>query len=796
MVLEVFILGRAWIAVGLLVVFGLWPGDSHSYDRSVFEISREIVVKNPPRFGTNLSLSAWVPWGSSAHNIYVKAPNPEGILVRLKGYAVEGGRDRLSAPFIPHEAPGVSYWNVFREHFFDGARIDVYRLEHDTMYRVRTDTVAEFLGGGPDSANRIRFSESGPEVRESDMYVLTHEFENFSPETLSPSWKPEYEWKVLPRDDARATLSIDSTSSPVEGGRASFRLESDVDEGAAIVQGWISRNPGWRKLVPGRTYRFSVWMRHRDMRLPTVTVNFGNIAQTSFQVTETWQKYEFDFTGPTDIASHHGPLRISMSSEGTLWLDNILLYDKVDEPYALDRRMIAELESMRPGVIRIWSGLEKWGQTLDNWLALELRKRWTLKTRGAIEGATGSLGAMLRLCKKVGADPWLLVSPAFTPEEWQGLAEYLAGDPSSRYGQVRVEEGQVAPWTEVFNTIYLEMGNETWNRGFDPWTFRNGREYGAFSRLMFESFLQGKESVREKVRFILGGWAAQKRYGEDALNVNPHADYLAISSYLSGWDGVSIPGRDDDKIFSDLLTFYPRVLEAWEDKHEEIVGDNTRLAVYESGPGYHLPGTGESYASEEDEYIGKSLAAAITTIDGFLERLRQNYGPQLFHTFANGIKWTSHTVEWTPHAVWLGLSMRNRYALGDLMESRTVEVPTSDLPAETLRWKMRGDNFKSAKVPRIADVPMVSLYPFRSGNRWSYMILSRRLKEATDVTLRVPYDPKNKAIIYKLSGDAPGESNRQVKRLAIESETRHDFDTDYTIRVAPHSLYVLVNEER
>ena len=75
--------------------------------------------------------------------------------------------------------------------------------------------------------------------------------------------------------------------------------------------------------------------------------------------------------------------------------------------------------------------------------------------------------------------PWLQVEPHFSPAEWQGLVEYLAAPyvpgvdtPVKKpWAYKRHQQGQTAPWTDRFQQIDFEIGNETWNSLFRPWVF-------------------------------------------------------------------------------------------------------------------------------------------------------------------------------------------------------------------------------------------------------------------------------------------------------------------------------------
>ncbi len=95
--------------------------------------------------------------------------------------------------------------------------------------------------------------------------------------------------------------------------------------------------------------------------------------------------------------------------------------------------------------------------------------------------------------KKAGVNPWLQIEPHLAPDEWRALIQFIAApydpekdDPLLKpWAYKRYMQGQIQPWTEEFDKIYFEIGNETWNRLFSPWIFTamtdvaTGRRYSA-----------------------------------------------------------------------------------------------------------------------------------------------------------------------------------------------------------------------------------------------------------------------------------------------------------------------------
>jgi alpha-L-arabinofuranosidase len=73
----------------------------------------------------------------------------------------------------------------------------------------------------------------------------------------------------------------------------------------------------------------------------------------------------------------------------------------------------------------------------------------------------------LQLCQTVGADPWITIPTATTPTEMTEFIEYLSGTGSDPWSALRISRGQTAAVDrQCFGKIHMELGNETWNSGF------------------------------------------------------------------------------------------------------------------------------------------------------------------------------------------------------------------------------------------------------------------------------------------------------------------------------------------
>lgn len=561
----------------------------------------------------------------------------------------------------------------------------------------------------------------------------------------------------------------------------------------------------YRTWEPGKTYHFKAWVRHEGLKDNQVQVKLtGNTDSDSFtriftvppgewtllHITD-WTVTDFDEQRSVDRCE----FEFTAGSEGaTFWFDAIDSYEFVDEnnddqPDTPPRTMtpfwkselkeffqLANPEGDKPS-FRYWGFQSngEYGTSLDDILSPRLLQRQT--------GGQGTLSFpdFMELCLEVGADPWIIVSVTLPEEEWVGLLEYLAGDASTTYGARRIADrgGMTTPWTEEFGHLYIECDNETWN-GMFAWNFGghagDGADegYGQWAEMLFRAMTgsalwqSAPQYFDDKITFVVNGFNSNSSYGQQAAIAAPTAEMADVAPYLGGWESGSYIGGAEltDEGFGDWMLYAPWKHYRQVNGHVQKLNEATslrpepyRLGVYEGGPGYDLPGPNNPSGIVPESY-GKSLAAAITTLDCYMYESYRGYDAQAFFGFAPGTRWTTHSmgvsedrteIEFRPQATWLAQLMRNRFASGGLVETYSLSVPTVDLPAE-------------AGNPAAPGTPLIASYAFQDGNRYAVMLLSRKLDERdaegkildpaiTPLTLHLPFTWASSISLHRIAGD-------------------------------------------
>jgi len=540
-------------------------------------------------------------------------------------------------------------------------------------------------------------------------------------------------------------------------------------------------------------------------------VDIPPFVTTELTATDEWTKHDFAVPNERLPERAYNQCRIASTEAGRLWVDNLLIHQTDVEPFGFMPVFTEALKEMKPSILRSMH-YNLYRYTLEGMLGHGFSDYtiWDKKgTGGPAESPHGmGLGGFLKLCAEVGADPWINIH-LFTEEECLGLMEYLAGPTDTDYGRRRASDGQEAPWTTVFDRIHIELGNEPWGTLFFP---MRPEMFAAACNLVFGQCKASPHYDAGVFNFIGGGWAIMNREGgynhvlmRDAVEMDTIG---AFAGYFGGWDGLVMPGDSDEEFFQNQLLYVPliegpRLAGAGEIR--ELVGrapgqteDPLEIACYEYGPGYAVPSPERPFI-EQSETVGKSLALGIATLDRGLLFWEYGYrGAQSFFRFGTGPNCTSHSdpVSMRPHPCWLAVSLLNRECRGDLLETIPEQVSTVDVPdmlVQNMDWK--GGLQEEIQKGRNG-IHMVKCFAFRDADRYALVAYNRWFDTPRSVTLRLPYEPKARVTIYKLTHEDPRATNREELNIEIVTEERDDFSQEYTFGLPPCSAFVLVTEAR
>lgn len=608
---------------------------------------------------------------------------------------------------------------------------------------------------------QIETEGAGEPVRAGDLVVLRHAF--YKPERsdiLSDRlWNATEGSRLLlprplgfwPGEDSGRDWSLEPHAKNQDwGGRTYLQLDLAEGKAAALsVYNHAGTDQDWYPVLrPDVPYRVSMWLRANRpgqgvfrfsgrfaKDIPPITLEYG----------PEWRHVTAEFTVPRLLREMNpvGQMRVEFEGPAQIHVDDLRVHradtaylDYTEEEYA--RLAEANLSSLRThGLIKTKR------RTYD--LA-------DLVSDDGVKGRVPGLPNTLSMMQRAGVVPWLQIEPHFTREEWLGLIEYLAApfdpetdDPQALpWAALRVQQGRSHPWVQDFDSLYFELGNETWNRLFAPWTFPRmrdagtgqvlspGRTYGHYQTYVADILRSSPwwkvAGLEDKVQFVIGGWNGFD-YGSEAARAAPTAsDLLSIANYNGGWDQDEGPPDRTPQSYFNVLNQVSQstipVAEGLSQDAADIAEEQDRqlmFGTYEAGPGYALNGLNGARVTPEQaraqEEVMKSQAGGVATLDSFLAERRAGFTHQNFFTFGEGTYWKSH-AHWheggTPYLPWHLLSLMTRFGQGDMLDVHTQSVPVEAL--EPMRRRIHVDA-----------APQIAVYAIKSERRLTVFAISRRV---------------------------------------------------------------------
>ena len=544
-----------------------------------YRVTPEVAMAEPPRFGVNVEFGTFAPWNVDQRiNAWNSFYNLEPMVQQHYGQCDGGGVD-----FAQHStSPRFSFWDCGRSGYWDGAEVFFYRIENGVMSLVREATVARSVIGndpvtGVRTEEKIYFTEQGPAIRSGDFYVLhkisTEPSSAIRPALLDATWGTNHLLDGYCNFQGRVHWRFDTNTFAPEGGStASLRMEltQATPEKPSGPWHWFMINNSDEPHInlrfnPGKAYRARVWLKQAGMSDPRALVQLGVFTSAVVEVGTEWKQYAFDL--PVDNPAKPMPTRqndgsrllIGGFSNGTLWMDNLLVWQTDLEPFAVMPNVVNALKDFHPGTLRLWSGYLS--PSLDYWLG-EGPAQLNLGDYGkSARPVALSLNQSLKLCEETGAQPWLILNPLYTAEEHARLMEYLAGPADQGYGKRRAQQGRVAPWTDTFKTIYLESANEAWNSIMPKnWSGRPD-VYAAFADRQLRELKASPYFNPAQFELIANGWDNNMNvqgWTHRVALASREADRVDIACYFGGWEMGATPlageqGSLTDEIYQDKL---------------------------------------------------------------------------------------------------------------------------------------------------------------------------------------------------------------------------------------------------
>lgn len=588
---------------------------------------------------------------------------------------------------------------------------------------------------------------------------------------LDAGWGPGTAYSAHVAEDEQA---------PFHGGESCLKLDVKTfkRDASKLLHVWLPTFKRWGggrsanregnadRFMQEKAWRISFWAKGTPGSKGSVrfvaSSEPGEPEPDDFTLTDTWRKYELIRKSRPMVK-----LLIALSRGEQMHLDNFVISeDDGGEPLAILPRVADALADLKPGTLRLLGGAR--GESLDNWLAHPLERLRIVERSRALSSSgpyrdpdQPNLPDSLNLCERVGASPWLVMGLAMTDEEWDHLLEYLAGPADTPYGAKRARHGQPDSWLKTFDTVYLELGDEVWNKGQSPWSLEDAARYAAWAERVFTRVRKSKY-YSEKIRLVASGHPRDPKWNEAVLKGCQSLDVLGSSAPIGGMDAPKDP---------DAAAMQARLL-AW--PVTRTLPQLTAASQRVSAAGKSFALTGSELLSKEQSFLGperslfRSQTAAVAILDALLLALANGGEAVQFSRFAQGSDNATHVDahQLALHPSAQAIRLYNHHA-GDMDLVRcSILPPPSEAPP---------------------GAPALAAYAFQKEGRHCVLLLNRSPASAYRATLDWP-TAGAKARCYRIAAENPLAGN--LNEIQVRTE---EFDADPAggIAVPPHAIVLV-----
>lgn len=787
---------RMWTSILLVILVAVYGLNAET----VISVEDTVVRDNVMRLGINLGSRS--QWGASVCLLKNLIPNP--------GFeAAEMGQVILSTDSSTATEFQQDFWDNNTngigqpEGFWDGASYDIVYGPADG----NSGAIQQFHFTAEGAAERPTFQldKSVPVPNEHDALIVRKRFScselaSFGSGTGGMS--------------RSGNISYDTGDTrPGSPGEQCIVLGADAELKHYMDSAYRDGDQSSGKLlIVVGDWRVSFWAKPENAG-DRVRVRFFREAGEATFIDETvtlstgWQEVVRDFTVAPgedpdreyDAAEYHPIVGFwiqtsGLENTGSVRLDDVYL-GRRDEtnPTVFSDNVVNRLREYNPGVLRAWGG--QLGASLEE----ETDPMFGRRCRGyrigskSPTGFTYSLPEFLELCAEVGAQPWYVMPPSMSGQEFRDLVDFLAGPTGTVYGAKRASLGRSAPWTDAFDRILLEFGNELWGGGDpgDPFggaSLRGGVRLGHVADKRFAA-MRSNPNFSSKLRLVIGGQAGYPgRQSEIETNSDSH-DITALAPY---YYGSFSNYADYEDIYGPLYAMPLEKATVGNTSQcvDNIVagGNGTVPAIYEIN--FHTTGVEptESVRNETVTGIGGGLSLALFMLTyirelGIREQcafsllqysFTYDWGPAKYVRLWGMLRDTERVA--TKRPTWLSCELANRVIYFNMITT----THSGDDPT----WLQPAVNGLSAET----EAPYIQSFAFRDGQDYSLIIFNLHRSSALDARLDLPGIPAPNATMHRLASAHLTDDNEQAENVTISTTSIGDFADNYQVSLPPFSL--------
>jgi hypothetical protein len=716
---------------------------------TVLQVTNHVLMAGVTRLGINLGDQNYYDSGQMLKNLIYRNPGFEGMVYRSIFHCQEGGASRCI-----DTRQGIK----FPQGFWDGARYSV-------LVGAAAGRMGSLIGAeaGPDGYSLHLDGRKTP-IGDGDWIAVEKRF----PGDPAAGW-----W---PRVSGGAQLLAERGDLPPGApGQQALRMDAAGPGQSAQVNSYFDSTAGMTFVHLRGRYRLS--FRAKAVRGSAVLhVHVGRTISGTrryldedVRLTRAWSTYNQDFSA-NEVNLLPGGVEVGFGvTGGTVLLDDADL-EKIDGDPAnhtvFRDQVVDTLRRLHPGVLRMMASNAGIGSTIDNLLGPPFDRQrpgfraWYDK----VEDIPVGIPEFLELCREVGAEPWIVAPTAMSLDETKLLAEYLAGNASTPGGALRAQAGRVEPWTQAFHTIHIELGNETWNGGFEGESIEDPAAYGRRANAVFTAFRADAGAAASHFDLVVGTQAYNPDRNSALLAAAPAANTLAIAPYLM----MSVTQwANDDQLYGPLLAEPEQMSRTGIVARSAASAGGRQLAVYE----VNLHTTEGDPPQQVLDRLTPSAAAGIA-VAGHMLRMMRDHGvrdqmlfslPQYEFRRADG-----KTVRLWGSVVVMGERDRPQL-LAEMLANRAI---AGDLVAV----QVSGENPTRDQPPgndgvHLDNVHEIDAYGFHDGGRYGVVIFNYGLHTARRIRLQgAALTSTSKLTVARLVSSGPGATNEVSREVTIGSE--------------------------
>lgn len=589
---------------------------------------------------------------------------------------------------------------------------------------------------------------------------------------------------------------------PEVGQYAAFRLDGSKKKA------WIRFRVQFNDAAPyGGEWTTKIWLKAVKGK-PVVTISpTVPGSEQKLSPTDEWKQYTVPLTLQPAPAGQNPIFMLEVSAAGgAVLIDNVEAWKDGDgtNPTPFRDELVDVFMFMNPGSVRYLRN------TKDTYLNSLLPRIENFAKDGRGTRGTDDFGVheFYDFCKYIDANPWATIPGTVLLEEMDLLMEYHAGPAGTTGGDLRIRLGQEKPWTDVFDKIHLQFGNEAitfFGTGFygpDYWS-------ALIARCKASPYWQ-----EDKFVFHLN----EQGCGTRGMDEHPAFDRFTINGY-------HIFGLYDDQIEAagDLEGFYDFVFASawhmwkepgnnkWWSALEMAKTKGKEISIYE-GLNYHTTFGDKNPPMDRINHMMAGRAGGMSAVHtGLLllkhwgGRTQQNFNlSQLSFSpggaFGNlperirgwgGVLRIGNAAERRCRPRFLAQHIANQVMGGDLVE--TVHTGADPKYEITNRFGTGYGPSRNPKQMTISEIPRIHSYGFAEGRRRGLILVSNDPREAQPIILNFDGTVKGgKAKVWWLDSENLEDTNEhdwEPEGPAVTvKEQEIDFASGSTVRLPPATI--------